>query len=276
MTAHAATVVEAGSRALAHASAAARDDPPAVRQVDRPPRADLAALAAGESTITLHAPGCRRAVDRRRAARARGAIGRATVGRIGLGPRSGVRRREAGRLGPGAADCGNSGTTMRLLAGALAGAAAVAATLDRRRLAQSADRWSASPSRCERWAPRSTPPTATRPLTIHGRRPLRAHPPPSCRSRAPRSSARSASRRLAADGTTDGHVPGPSATTPSGCSSALGAWSSATRASSPRSTGRLGSRRSTARARRLLVGGRLARRRRTPPGCRGHASTASG
>ncbi len=80
-----------------------------------------AALAGGESQITLREPGAdvlstigalsALGVDIRTET-----VGAETLVRVrGLGDEG-----QIGRLGPGVADCGNSGTSMRLLAGALA------------------------------------------------------------------------------------------------------------------------------------------------------------
>ena len=132
-----------------------------------------AALAAGESRISLRTPG----EDVRSTLRALQSLGveaEATefedgleVNVVGLGD-AGV----IGRLGGGVADCGNSGTSMRLLAGALASGSGTAslvgdASLSRRPMARVADPLRAMGAEIDLSDGHA-------PVSVRGQRPLRA------------------------------------------------------------------------------------------------------
>src|SRR5687767_4937274 len=89
------------------------------------------ALASGESKLVLREPGAD-VLSTLEALRALGVdieterVGAEVTVRVsGRGDRKSI-----GRLGPGVADCGNSGTSMRLLAGALASGTGTATLLD--------------------------------------------------------------------------------------------------------------------------------------------------
>jgi 3-phosphoshikimate 1-carboxyvinyltransferase len=132
-----------------------------------------AALAHGDSGIVLRAPGAdvRSTIG---ALRTLGVEMEATdlehgleVAVNGLGDRSGI-----GRLGSGVADCGNSGTSMRLLTGALASGAGVATligdeSLSRRPMTRVAEPLRAMGADIELNDGRA-------PVIVHGHRPLRA------------------------------------------------------------------------------------------------------
>jgi 3-phosphoshikimate 1-carboxyvinyltransferase len=132
-----------------------------------------AALAHGESEITLREPGA----DVLSTIGALSALGvdirTETVGAETLVRVSGLGREgEIGRLGPGAAFCGNSGTSMRLLAGALASGNGPAAlvgdeSLSRRPMARVAEPLRAMGAAIEL-------DDGHAPVTILGNRPLAA------------------------------------------------------------------------------------------------------
>ena len=167
----------------------------------------FSALAAGEATIRLRLPG----QDVRSTIAALVALGvpiSTTAGSSsldvtvrGLGDERGI-----GRLGPGTADCGNSGTTMRLLAGALAtGAGRATLTGDASLSGRPMERV-AGPLRQMGTDIRTTDGHA--PLTIDGRRPLRATEHTLAVASAQVLAAMSLAG-LAADGVTSIHLPGP-------------------------------------------------------------------
>jgi 3-phosphoshikimate 1-carboxyvinyltransferase len=132
-----------------------------------------AALAHGESRIVLHEPGedVRSTLS---ALRSLGVDARATDLEEGLGVRVvGLGTdREIGRLGGGTVDCGNSGTSMRLLTGALASGGALATlvgdeSLSRRPMARVADPLRAMGAEIDLNDGHA-------PVIVSGRRPLRA------------------------------------------------------------------------------------------------------
>src|SRR3954469_17131950 len=132
-----------------------------------------AALATGDSRVRLREPGA----DVRSTLGALLSLGvdaRATdtddgldVDVLGLGD-----GRSLGRLGSGTADCGNSGTSMRLLAGALAGAKGVATLVGDESLGRRPMDRVAAPLRAMDAEVHTTDGHA--PLVVTGRRPLRS------------------------------------------------------------------------------------------------------
>lgn len=164
------------------------------------------ALAYGQSIITLREPG-EDVLSTVGALRALGA-------RIDMSQGPDAVRFEIGglgseksiaSLGPGSADCGNSGTTMRLLAGALASSSSVAHLVGDASLSRRPMERLAGPLRLMGADIRTTDGHA--PLNIRGRRPLRA-----TRHELPVASAQLLAglclAALAADGTTSVVVPG--------------------------------------------------------------------
>jgi len=133
----------------------------------------LNALAAGEATVSLHLPG----QDVRSTVAALNALGvpietTAAGGSLQVSLRGLGDERGIGRLGPGTADCGNSGTTMRLLAGATAsGRGQTVLTGDGSLRGRPMERV-AGPLRAMGASVQTTDGRA--PLAIDGRRPLRA------------------------------------------------------------------------------------------------------
>ena len=169
----------------------------------------FSALAQGEAIVRFRYPGedvrsTIRALDQLGAARfqtAESSDGGWTVWFRGLGD-----ERLIGRLGPGTADCGNSGTTMRLLAGALAtGAGRATLTGDASLSGRPMERV-AGPLRQMGADIRTTAGHA--PLTIDGRRPLRATEHTLAVASAQLLGAISLAA-LAAEGVTTVHLPGP-------------------------------------------------------------------
>lgn len=166
-----------------------------------------ASLAAGTSTITLRAPG-QDVLSTISALRALGVAIRdvdgAGVVRLEVDGRGG--EGDVGRLGDASADCGNSGTTMRLLAGALAcGSGAVRLTGDESLSRRPMERVSA-PLRQMGADVRTTDGHA--PVLVIGRRALRAldHVLPLASAQVLGAICLAA---LSADGRTTVRVPGP-------------------------------------------------------------------
>jgi 3-phosphoshikimate 1-carboxyvinyltransferase len=155
----------------------------------------FAALADGVSTIALHEPGDD-VLSTISALRSLGV-------RVEKG---GVRFRVSGSLGSGSADCGNSGTTMRLLAGALASGSGEAMLTGDASLSCRPMERIAAPLRLMGAEVETTDGHA--PLTVRGRRPLLA-----TEHRLPVASAQVLAAiclaALAAEGTTTAFVPGP-------------------------------------------------------------------
>jgi 3-phosphoshikimate 1-carboxyvinyltransferase len=132
-----------------------------------------AALATGESNVFLREPGAdvRSTLSAVRSlgveATATDVEGGVEVKVLGLGDGNSI-----GQLHPGTGDCGNSGTSMRLLAGALAAGAGIATlvgdeSLSRRPMARIADPLRAMGAEIDLT-------TGHAPIVVRGRRPLRA------------------------------------------------------------------------------------------------------
>ncbi|HUG48557.1 MAG TPA: 3-phosphoshikimate 1-carboxyvinyltransferase [Candidatus Limnocylindria bacterium] len=167
----------------------------------------FAALAAGKSEIRLRYAG----QDVRSTIRALGELGvrmqtvesneRLTVTFPGLGD-----ERIVGQLGPGSAGCGNSGTTMRLLAGALASGVGRSTLTGDRSLSGRPMERVAGPLRAMGAHVETTDGHA--PLVVDGRRPLRA-----LEHRLPVASAQALGAislaALTAEGVTTVNLPGP-------------------------------------------------------------------
>ena len=167
----------------------------------------FSALAQGEARIMMREPGrdVRSTIAALRALGVRieesdgGGVVRLQVGGMGDS-------RQVGRLGEGSADCGNSGTTMRLLAGALASGAGTARLIGDASLSGRPMERVAAPLRAMGADVRTTDGHA--PLVVRGLRPLRAveHELPVASAQVLAAICLAA---LAADGRTTVRVPGP-------------------------------------------------------------------